>query len=480
MSLSESERARRLILLLEQALTFHKYTGDGDCPVCGNPSALDAGWSEDTADSLAVLRRETEASTAFHREVEKVDARVRSLLSVPPAILGEVSDLRIDTTAAQSAWKRWSALGEKPLEVFAIELENRALDLASAVEKIQKEAEERHQALEQDWQAVAEEIRAWLPAARRVLANASRLKLLSTAEKRLNEETQAIRNDRFAPIKDRTFRFWGLLRANSSVDISDLALTGTRTRRKVEIDVAVDGTKAAALGVMSQGELHALALSLFLPRATISDSPFGFLFIDDPVQAMDLARVDGLAQVLADVAQTHQVVVFTHDDRLPGAVRRLRINARVLAVERDRNSVVTVQPRLDPVRQHLADAIALAKTDNLSRDVAARVIPGLCRQAIEAACIEVVRRRRLAAGEAHEDVERLLVDNNNLNHLLALLLMDDPKRVQEAKAKLKKLVHPRAREIFDRCNRGAHDGWDGDFLDIVNDVEMVALRIQEM
>ncbi len=94
-----------------------------------------------------------------------------------------------------------------------------------------------------------------------------------------------------------------------------------------------------------------------------------------------------------------------HDDRLPGAVRRLRIAARVLAVERDRDSVVTVQRQLDPVKQHLEDASALAKTSGLSSDVAARVIPGLCRQAVEAACMEVVRRRRLKAGERHEAVE---------------------------------------------------------------------------
>ena len=76
---------------------------------------------------------------------------------------------------------------------------------------------------------------------------------------------------------------------------------------------------------MSQGELHALALSLFLPRATSDDSPFRFVVIDDPVQAMDPARVDGLARVLAETARTHQVVVFSHDDRLPESLRRQRM-----------------------------------------------------------------------------------------------------------------------------------------------------------
>jgi len=82
----------------------------------------------------------------------------------------------------------------------------------------------------------------------------------------------------------------------------------------------VDGAPGAALGVMSQGEVNALALSVFLPRATVSASPFRFLIIDDPVQAMDPAKVDGLARVLEDVSRTRQVLVFTHDDRLPEAI----------------------------------------------------------------------------------------------------------------------------------------------------------------
>src|ERR671920_1045936 len=87
-------------------------------------------------------------------------------------------------------------------------------------------------------------------------------------------------------------------------------------------DVTVDGAPASAFGVMSQGELSALAVSIFLPRASLPDSPFGFMVIDDPVQSMDPAKVDGLARVLEKVAVERQVVVLTHDDRLAESVRR--------------------------------------------------------------------------------------------------------------------------------------------------------------
>ena len=64
---------------------------------------------------------------------------------------------------------------------------------------------------------------------------------------------------------------------------------------------------------MSQGELHALALALFLPRASLNESPFRFVVLDDPVQAMDPAKVDGLVALLSEIAETRQVVVFAHD-----------------------------------------------------------------------------------------------------------------------------------------------------------------------
>lgn len=477
---SDADRARRLLGLLAEALELHDAAGDGDCPVCGQEGALDAAWHARTARKVSSLRREAEGSEKAHRAVAEAALRARGLVAGPPPFLAEAAELGLDAGAVRGAWEDWAALGEADAATLRTRLEERAVGLASEVEKLRQAAEARRQALERNWSAVALDLHAWLVKARRVAERSEVVKRLAKAEKRLSEEIQEIRNDRFAPIKDEVFKYWELLRARSSVDVANLALAGKRTSRKVEIDVAVDGAPAAALGVMSQGELHALALSLFLPRATLKESPFGFLFIDDPVQAMDLARVDGLARVLEQVARRHQVVVFTHDDRLPAAVRRLQVPARILTVERGKESVVEVRPALDPVKQHLDDAFALAQTRGLPDDVAVRVVPGLCRQAVEAACTEVVRRRRLAAGEPHAAVAQLLLENSKLNSLLALAMTDDPHQVPAAKEKLRKRIDPRAREIVDRCNRGAHHGWDGDLVEMVRDTERVALKLLEL
>ena len=61
----------------------------------------------------------------------------------------------------------------------------------------------------------------------------------------------------------------------------------------------------------------------------VAGQPFRFIVIDDPVQSMDPAKVEGLARLLARVGRTRQVVVFTHDDRLPEAIRRLQLPATI-------------------------------------------------------------------------------------------------------------------------------------------------------
>jgi hypothetical protein len=45
--------------------------------------------------------------------------------------------------------------------------------------------------------------------------------------------------------------------------------------QRVTLKVCVDGRDAPALGVLSQGELNAMTLSLFLPRVLLDATPFG-------------------------------------------------------------------------------------------------------------------------------------------------------------------------------------------------------------
>jgi hypothetical protein len=81
-------------------------------------------------------------------------------------------------------------------------------------------------------------------------------------QKWLKQNDERLKNLRIAPIADKACRAWAKLRQESNVELGELKLEGSATRRRVSITAAVDGTAAGALAVMSQGELQALALSL--------------------------------------------------------------------------------------------------------------------------------------------------------------------------------------------------------------------------
>ena len=149
---------------------------------------------------------------------------------------------------------------------------------------------------------------------------------------------------------------WDELRQESNVSLDGFHLQKSGNVRRAEVAVSVDGSAASAFGVMSQGELHSLAVSVFLPRAGFRESLFRFMVIDDPVQSMDPSKVDGLARVLAAAATDRQVIVFTHDERLPEVARRLGLNATVFEVTRRSESVVEVRAVLDPVERYIDDA----------------------------------------------------------------------------------------------------------------------------
>ncbi len=340
--------------------------------------------------------------------------------------------------------------------------------LVSAVLPLREGAAAKLAELADLWKPVATEVAAWLQAARAVEAAEPRRLALTEAEKWLKAVEEELRDARFAPIADKAQEIWAKLRQQSSVDLTDIRLAGSASRRKVELDVSVEGQAGVALGVMSQGELNALALSLFLPRMLSDDSPFRFVLIDDPIQSMDPAKVDGLAEVLADAAQTRQVVVMTHDPRLGEALRRLQIEATILRLARRGESTVEITPWLDPMRRHLEDAWRLVKEEEkIGSRLAGQVVPGLCRMALEAACSQSIRRRRLRAGQPHEEVEAALAEARTTHALVTLALFDNPSRHPDTYTRLKNKHGDWAIDVLKVVNTGSHQGWNDDLTALV-------------
>ncbi|MCZ7588257.1 MAG: hypothetical protein M5U27_05210 [Gaiella sp.] len=460
-------------------LTYLADHPSDDCPVCGSEGTVGGDWQVRAREQVDEQRRIAQIA---QRERRRLQSELKTAQGLPDDVPAAVQDARglLDVEPVIAAWRPWVALRDETDPArLASGLEASIGAVVTALENLVAEGERAVAAREDAWRPIASTLAAWVAQARPAFTAAARTDDLSKAEAWVKDAGGEIRNDRFAPIADRSMAIWKTLRQRSNVELGRIELKGSGSARKVTLDVTVDGVPGAALGVMSQGELHALALSLFFPRATLEESPFHFVVVDDPVQSMDPAKVDGLARVLEEAATTRQVVVFTHDDRLPEAVRRLGIEARIIEVSRREGSEVELRPALTPIERHIQDARSLVRTEDLPPDVAGRVVPGFCRLAIEAACVETTRRRRIGRGEPHDEVEDALRSVTRLTGYAALALFDDPSRGGDVLARINSEYGRSKADAFQAANKGSHGGFTGDLDALVRESAVLARQLAE-
>jgi recombinational DNA repair ATPase RecF len=446
-----------LTRLLQMAVDHYRQHGDGTCPVCGT-GQLDQDWLDTAEAKLGQTRRAADArreADEAARSARRDAARLLAFTIDLPAGTEELpADVRDELATAVHGWR--SVTADTDPQLLADHLRSSYAALQTATERARDAAATWLRTRHDAWREHAADLQNWLSAARQARQEEDVLGLLKTALTWIKPAIAELRTAQLAPFANQSQQIWEQLRQESNVELAGMTLDGSSTRRRVAFPATVDGTATSAMAVMSQGELHALGLAVFLPRATAAASPFRFLIIDDPVQSMDPSKVDGLAQVLAKLAQDRQVVVFSHDDRLPEAVRRLEIDAVIWEVTRRSNSEVEIRKNLDPADRYLSDARALAKTDEIPVDLRSPLVTSCCRSALEAVFHQRVRAVRIGRGERHGDVETLLDSAKTTTQVAALALFDDADAGGRVFSYFNHKLGPWAGDAFRACKEGVH------------------------
>lgn len=450
---SNAEDARRLAALLEGALEHRRRSGSPDCPVCGTGDRLHQAWAEATRAEIERLQAEAAEAEAVRRSLSGARRAVHDLVQPVPDLL------RAEKSELAGLWRDWALCRSltDPAEL-AQRVGYLAPTLGAACRQVGEEAARRLTDRDTVWRPAAVRLAEWVEAAEKAKEATGRRKAAKAAREWFRKLTDELRAERMERFGKHAQDVWTKLCESSSVSLGRVRLKGTAKQGGVELDVSVDDREAAAYSVMSQGELHSLALSLFIPRATHEASPFGFLVIDDPVQSMDTQKVEGLAAVLSECARHRQVVVFTHDTRLEQAITHLGIGATVHRISREEKSQVTVERMRDPLQQALAEARELSYDESLPQDVADRVIPMLCRSALEVACVEAARRtlrdeRGRLLGLA--EFEKRVPVQARTREYVAFALLGDPSGDPHA---IVERLHPGGGALIGELNRGAHGG----------------------
>jgi energy-coupling factor transporter ATP-binding protein EcfA2 len=452
---SESVTAGRTADLLRRALDHHEAEGDQRCPVC-RTGHLDAVWRAEAEAAAARLEAAAAESRSATDRVETARRAVEENLALVRRELSRAGNTLASVLPEQADQLR-EVLSELPGTAAGVAAVRTGWERVVTAYAELAEAATRWLVRRQNvWQEPAAALRRWLAAAEVVQTEAGELGRLVAARAALGAALDGIRGERLAAFVGQSEHIWRRLRQESNVELREMRMEGANTQRRVRFPVTVDGSEANALAVMSQGELHALGLSVFLPRAAAEASPYRFVIVDDPVQSMDPAKVDGLAEVLGEIAQNRQVVVFTHDDRLPEAIRRLGLEATVWEVSRRARSVVELRMADDPADRYLADAYALAAAQSLPEDARYPVVAGFCRSALEAASMDAYRARRYREGATHRQVERKLAAAKTAHQRLTLTLLDDLQRGDELYRHLDQTYGGWAADTLRAVAEGAH------------------------
>ena len=455
---SDTEEAQRLADLLDAALAHHASHGDGQCPVCGQ-GTLNADWEQRATEEIRRHREQAKEVMNARERIRAAVTQAQELIHPMPAALSGPGSAGIDTSLAASTWRDWTALArETDALALADGLKRLAPVLGEAVRAIHCQASELLRSIEDAWRPAAAQVQGWLNLCSSAETAQTSSLDVSNALTWIKGQVEQLRQERLAPFSKHSARIWADLRQESNVDLGSIAFTGSVGRaRKLAVPVRIDGADGG-VPMMSNGELHALGLALFLPRSTAPDSPFRFVLIDDPVQAMDPSKVEGLAQVLHEAAASRQVIVMTHDARLPDALRRLMLPTTILEVARREGSLVEIVPNQDPVRRCFQDAQQLARTTSLPDDLAAISVIGCCRDAVELACQRAARRKLLTIGESITKVDERLVNAQTTMRRVALALLGDERRTAQVMSTLNRLAGaPWAANVLRVVREGTHE-----------------------
>ncbi len=134
------------------------------------------------------------------------------------------------------------------------------------------------------------------------------------------------------------------------------------------------GKRMPAAANLSECQLNCLGLAVWLMRATTKTSPFGFILLDDPVQAMDDDHAEAfIAQVIPYLLDDHgkQVVVLSHVRSVTDKLRALNLNRSTQLFHYENylqtGPVIVLQARL---QQQLAEIKGAAGGNEANRQYA--------------------------------------------------------------------------------------------------------------
>ena len=275
------------------------------------------------------------------------------------------------------------------------------------------------------------------------------------------------------------------MRQDSNVSLEWVALTakgGSHQRVELRADVDSTGEARSALALMSQGELNVLALSLFLPRVLLDGRPSASWCSTIPcrpwTRTRSTASLASWRRSPRAGRSSCSLTIPVYWKRSIGSPSKPRF-CRCTA-ERGPGSRYGR-------RRHLCSGTCWRPTECWNQTTSRRSAtsgsgassPPFCRLALEAALQKIARRRLLAKGAAHADVEDMLGRARATVGLASIALFGDHRHGKKVIPELNERFGSLA-DAYRVAVEGAHSGHEDNLKALVKDTRKLADKLKEL
>ena len=403
------------------------------CPVCG---AIGQRWDEVAQEQERAL---SELLSTYDKAKEVLEARINAIVGVLPKapavldVLTSLGDLEVDATGLKGRWELvWGNAVALKVDDLTVDSVDTLINSISGVRKDRNALVVRLDTLRtaqtgQDARLKVA-VETWLENADVAKDEIARRDPADTLKRWIDSQIKSTRDLLFQPISDGAKEIWNCLNPESDLSLTGLGIAGGTQRQQrilpgLEIGGVTVPTDAEGVRVLSTGQRNALSLATYLPRSAQSASPFRFLVLDDPIQAFDGSRVNYLAVRLCELAKTHQVVIFTHDERLWNELCALSTNARRVVLRRradgqSKIEVIEATSAGDVLLGELSKTLAIYEQGNPSgatEEAVTALTLAVCRQALDAEMVQQLGVLGRRAGKAPEVISED-VDKSSKTH----------------------------------------------------------------
>jgi DNA repair exonuclease SbcCD ATPase subunit len=372
---AEQEQLRRTngkAAVINEAVEYLDGLGDEEmpCPVCetvvlGLPEKLREVWAAKLKALVERITVKINALKARLKELRGIAAEYQKLSDDAELLQEEQAGLRERTA---QLLRVEIGVDDDPLALIVAELsrlDGRLKELAQAIQ----ERQERLDAIEQQLDQVRL-IRDYLHLEKKkqVLETIQASEAFKQLEgirdqvAQLVEDADAIKTavaevardeaeSRLAAAGKTIDEYFRQLSRNPAVQELKLAITADKRTRRNNYEITDQQGKDLA-PVLSQGDLNALALSIFLGLAATAreTGTFGFLILDDPSQSLGTDHKKQLAKVLDQVTRHKKVIVATMDaefhEHLQGIVTKAKREYSFGTWTPEEGPTITVQDNL--------------------------------------------------------------------------------------------------------------------------------------